>query len=312
MPHSSARSELELLAIRGWLDRSGRFTAGRCYSTNVVREWPGPLSERHALEMLDSDQRCLLREQVSVQEVETCDVGVPLRWRVTGYIAIREDAATVRLVSDLGILWEQPIGRPPSLKVRMSGGRTQRTKPIRLQLSYSQPRPQGAYLQIIYQWGEGLFQVIDYVEPATELKLDVNRVPGGKRCRLVFQYSDGLRSCTATTPYFSLPLHGPSLTIVKPPKNLVLKKGQPLELEGQVVDRERPGVARQDLSWWIGEELVGTGPIAGILNPQPGKYNISLRYAKFPGAHAEVVVVVKPNKVGEPLPASQWLERAMR
>jgi len=66
-------------------------------------------------------------------------------------------------------------------------------------------------------------------------------------------YSNGLRFAVAATQNFTLPLLGPTVTILHPPPNTVLTTGQPLILQGQVIDAARSSGTRlnEDLLWLV-------------------------------------------------------------
>jgi len=296
----------EVLVVRGELSRSGSFEPRYCYSTLVVREWPREVSDKYFLELVDASGRVLIREGVVLHEAPVCGGPPPQYWELRGYIALRPEAARLRLTSELGQIWEDAVGERARLELRFTAPR-ERASGARFELDYSPPRANGAYMQVTYLWGAHGGAILGQFDPVSTLPIDLTRLPGGPNCRFTVAYSDGLRAAARTTAGFELPPLGPELTIVKPPPSTELLPGQPLELEGHVVDRERddPPNPQEELTWWLDETPIGKGPISGLLKPPPGKHTLHLRYA--PSHHsASVDIVVRNKQQGVRPPADDW------
>ena len=298
------KSSVEVLAVRGELDEAGRFQPGRCASTFFVRQWPAGEGTGYAIELLDRSDRPIHRERAGVEPVQTCDVLEHRRWRVTAYIGLRDDAVTVQLRHDDLVLWRRVIPERAQVDVRLEGPRVSRRAPATLRVKHSEPG-EGAFLKVIYQWRQRGFQVLDVLAPKERIQVRTAELPGGRACRFVVIYSNGLRAAAAATRNFPLDPIGPSLTIVRPQPGTVLTLGQPLSLEGQVVDPEGSGgaAARERLSWWVDGELVGRGPVAGVQRPGEGRHRVTLRYEGGDGAEVSTSVYVRAGRVP---PADEW------
>lgn len=297
----------EVLVIKGRLDRAGQFTPRRCGSTRHVRAWPSADSQDYRIELLDANGAVLHFEPVLLEPEIGCEPGEAKRWRVTAYITLREDAQSVVLRHGEIVVWRSPLPPAPSLEVS-APRRVSREQPVPLRFAYSEPGA-GAFLQVVYQWGERRFRAI-YVGPPRELlEFNLAPLPGGQKCRFVVQYSNGLRSAANATSFFALPLRGPELRIVQPAPRTVLTPGQPLVLEGQVLDPERAGGPRpmEDLSWFVDGNLAGHGPVAGVDKPGPGRHRIALRYRNAGGV-AEIVTGVIVRDQANTVPADDWPE----
>ncbi len=304
--------EGETLAIRGVLDRTDQFRPRRLTSTTYVRQWPQVESSDLSLELVDREDRVLLRERAQVRPRHGCEPGDAREWNVTAYIALRTDAASVVLRRGDMELWRAAIPSAPRLRVTLASKRVTREHGATLRFTFSPPG-EDAFLQVIYQWGERRHLVVAVVPPTDALDVNLVDLPGGKRCRLVVQYSNGLRSAGDATPFFEVPPLGPSVTIVKPSRGTTLLYGQPLELEGQVVDPERPGGPRaaESLAWLVNENVVGRGMIAGVDRLDTGRHRVVLRYEP-PGVEpveAAVTVSVRRGAEGVP-PADDWDDSA--
>jgi hypothetical protein len=298
----------EMIAIRGWLDRLGQFSPLHCYSTRYVRQVPEPQTRDYVVELHDQAGAVLARRFARVEDVLNCGRGATESWLVTAYIGLIDGAARVILLGDGLVLWQAPVPEVPTLAVRLEERTVSREHPVVLHLELSTPGD-GAFVEVIYQWGEGMYQVLCVQDPSRHLTIDLTGRPGGDQCRFVLHYSNGLRSATATTALFSLPRLGPALTIVEPQDMLTLLPGQPLELAGQVVDDEDPASIdelQQKLSWWFDDAHIGNGPVAVVMKPSPGKHRIRLRYSGADRAEATGFVLVERPKPGDPVPADEW------
>ena len=164
----------EVLVIRGRLDRAGRFTPGRSRSTPNVREWPIVRDDEInvTVELLDEANHVLHRERAQVRPEIGCDPGDTQSYRIIGYIQLRDDAATVRLMHGDLELWRERIPAAPTLDVKVTPVRATRDKPLTLRLHYSPPG-ENAHVTVVYKWGERLFRPIYVGKPQTEIALDL-------------------------------------------------------------------------------------------------------------------------------------------
>ncbi len=129
----------EVLAIRGRLDRAGRFTPRRCGSTRWVRSWPEPASDEYVVELLDSEGHAVHRGLAQVEPEHDCGAGAPYRFKVKAYIALRDDAAAVVLRRGETVLWQSPILPAPRLTLEIPPTRVTRDRPLRLKCRFSEP-----------------------------------------------------------------------------------------------------------------------------------------------------------------------------
>ena len=175
-----------------------------------------------------------------------------------------------------------------------------------MSISHSAPGD-GAFLSVVYQWGSGKFRTLLVSDPKPALSIDSTTLEGGKRCRFVVLYSDGLRSAGAATPFFQLPLRGATVRIVSPAADAVLVEGQPLQLEAHIEDPERSdGLdSNKVVTWWLGKVLVGRGLISGLLNPPVGEHTLRLRY-EHDGTESSIPLRVKRRQADEAPAADHW------
>jgi hypothetical protein len=302
MPKEAHR--LEALSVHGVIDRAGRFIPGLCGSSFHVRRWPEATDDEYMIELLDREGHPVHRVPARVVPAINCDPSDPKYFRVTAYIGLRADAATVQLRRGDLVLWRREIPDAPSVDVRLEQRRPLRKQPARFRVRFSTPG-EGAYMQVMYRWGERRFRSVDIVSPSESMEIDLRALPGGRACRFVVIYSNGLRSAVATSREFRMDPLGPSLTILHPRPRAVLTTGQPLILQGQVIDPERIGGARlQDqLIWIVDGAEVARGALTNVDRLAPGRHRVVLRYSHEPGAEAAVVVTVRRAAVPT---ADEW------
>ncbi len=295
----------EVLVIHGRLDRAGRFTPRRCRSTPNVREWPIVHNRDTVVELLDRSGKVLHREPALVKPVTTCDPGDAQRFRVIGYIELRNDAAVVRLMRGDLELWRSTIPGPATLDLKLARTRTSRATPVRLGLRYSSPG-RDAHVTVVYQWGARRFRPIYIGRPKREIAVDLRDLPGGDECRLVVTYSNGLRSAHAATEPFRVPRLGPSVNVVRPDARTPITARTPVILEGTAFDPEREGGPKAgDLTWLIDGQEVATGLIASVDGLRAGRHRVTLAYRGNPGAESTTNVKVVECEVPT---ANDWPE----
>lgn len=294
----------EVLVISGRIDRTGRFLPGRCRSTRHVHRWPRVVESAYVAELLDRAGEPVHRVPALVVREQNCDTTDDERYLVTAYLGLSPEAVVVRLRKDDLVLWRREIPEAPALGVRLDTGAVSRIRPVLLAFDLSEPG-EGAYLQLMYQWGERRFHTLDVLDARPEVTVDLADAPGGPACRFVVIYSNGLRSAVAATEEFPLEPLGPSVTIVEPSDGAELLVGRHLVLVGQAVDVERAGGARdEDLSWWLDGDRVASGPIAGADRIAPGEHRVALRYEGPGGAgRAEARITVTAARVPT---AEEW------
>lgn len=285
---------MEYLVIDGRLDRAGRFTPRRCRSTPNVREWPVVEESEITVELLDAEGAVLHRELARVRPEVDCEPGDTKRFTVLAYIGLGPEAATVRLRRDDLVLWATDIPEAPKLRVAAPRGRPNRRKRLPLALDFSEPH-EDAHLTVVYQWGERRFQPVYIGPPSEVIEFDLRDLPGGKECRFVVGYSNGLRSTGDATRTFSLPPVGPSVSIAQPARGTSAIADTPVLLEGHVTDSERPGGPRPDenLTWIVDDEEVGRGPLWSIDGLDAGRHKVTLRYEGADEATAKDSVTLR-------------------
>lgn len=294
----------EVLVVRGYLDRAGRFTLRRSHSTTYVRQWPVVENSDVVIELLDADGKVLHRELAELKRDITCDPGASRRFRVLALIALRDGAKAVRLRRDGELeLWCMAIAPAPTLLLSLASRRLGADRRLKLKLRYSQDGDE-AHVTLVYQWGERRFRPVYVGPPAAEMTLDLSDMPGGDACRVVASYSNGLRSAQAATPTFSVTRNGPTVAITSPARGFVHVAGTPLTLEASVRDDERPrGPLFEAMVWTVDGHEVGHGLVASVDGLRAGRHKVELNYHGESGASAQLTVTSRAAKVAS---ADEW------
>ncbi len=302
----------EYLLIRGRLNRADDFTPRRCGSTTFVQRWPHDDGSAVFVETVSRDGDVLRSYPALVKSEVVCATRRE-SWRVRGYVPLDAEAARVRLRRAGRVFWEDRIPEAPTLRVSLKsrpvrgGANTRSTtrrrqsgrdvgqtpgfpggRPAVLTLETSGPAAagSGAFVTIVHRWSERGFRTV-YIGPVNRtLEIPADRLPGGRECRLIAIYSNGLRSTTAATEPFGLDPIGPVLRITYPADGSRLPNGAPIRLEGLVQDPEHPSgpLVADRLIWRVDDREVGTGPLTSVDPLESGEHTISLSYREIDDA----------------------------
>ena len=318
---------LEYLVVRGRLDRAGTFTPRRCTSTRFVHRWPDATGTEEVarigagrgevlVETVDEDGTVLQREVAQVEPEEVCEPGASRTFRVLAYIGLHPRARTVRVVREERLLWEMAVPDEPHVEVGLErpprrGAGKREGRPAVLTLDLSDPADETlAFITVVHQWAERGFRTVHLGPPERTVSIPVEALPGGRECRLLVTYSNGLRSASAASEPFELEPVSPAVTILRPGPDDVVVAGVPMTLVGFVEDLERPGRSREDdaLVWMVDDREVGTGPVSSVDGLEAGRHEVVLAYRTRQKegeeeARASVTVNVEPSS--EPT-ADEW------
>ncbi len=309
MPNSEhSRRQPEILAFRGRLRPDLSFKLVRSYSTRDVRRWPDVKNSRYHLELRDEHDHPINREPVAVSPSIDCETGMPAYHYVRGYIALREGVQELHFFDRDVLIDSFRIPEAPKLKLNWKPTRVSRDGQYELEVDFSQPR-EGAFLQLVYQWGERKHQTLGFFKPSKSIPVVFEGLPGGKRCRIVVLYSNGLRAVGKATRYFSLPVKGPSLEILQPVNGSVFAPWVPIEARGQIADAEVGMVDDNSYGWLVDGEPAARGPTVSLEQLAEGKHVLTLRYeAGEHGKQNEVSTAfqVKRPKLKESISANEW------
>ncbi|HUX71449.1 MAG TPA: hypothetical protein VMV41_13115 [Cellulomonadaceae bacterium] len=305
----------EYLAIRGRLDRAGRFAPRHCTSTTYVREWPrgtstdeleriGAGPDLVVVETVGDDGEVLQREIAEVRAEAVCEPGGSRTFRVRAYVGLHERASEVRVRRDDRVLWEQWIPGAPTVEVRLERaprrGSVRSTRSAVLALAYSPPADEAlASVTVVYRWGERGFRTVHVGPLQSIVEIPADGLPGGPGCRFLVTYSSGLRGCSAATEVFDWEPMPPQVTLVRPAPGERVVAGVPVVLEGFAEDPQHVAapLEPQRLVWMIDDQVVATGPLTSVDTLAPGHHDVTLVYRGDLEAEASVPVWVRKPEV---------------
>lgn len=294
---------LEALSLVGTLTEADDFSMSRCYSTGVIAAKPD--GSAYVVETVDARSQILDRAPLVVEEL--CVMGGnPLR-RVSGQVLLKPAAVEVRVRAESRTLWRSDVLERPTLAMECSVAELSRDRPLDLHFAYSTPHG-GALLQIFFESSASRSLVVEAMVPQRRYTLDLKSLPGGKRCRVWAHYCNGMRSAVASSPSFNLPPLPASVRILEPARGAKLRFGQPLEMAGQTVDVQSASNARRQdqLVWLLDGRRVGSGSVACVMQPSPGKHTIELVDEHRSGRDAVSIQVLAGRRA---VPADQWDSR---
>ena len=297
----------EILVFRGRLHPDLTFELRHSYSTEYVRQ-PLKLDQKDFyIELRDGDGTPINRELVTLIDSTDCEPGGRSYKKVLGHIGFREEAKVLLFYKKDILICSHIVPGRPTLQLEWGDKRVARKSRKTLGLRLSNPEP-GAFVQVVYQWGERRFRTLGFFRPAKEISLDFSDLPGGSKCRLVVLYSNGLRAAKAATGYFALPPKVPQIEVFHPRDGQTFAPWVPVELAAQIVDEEYGTVHDDDYVWELDGKEVCRGSVASLEELSEGSHRLTLRYAKAPKTRRAPTCrfnVRRPRSVPHP-PGRGW------
>lgn len=269
----------EVLVVRGLLTDDLRFIPVFCNSEFRRPKLAKTCGSDIELALLDEDGGILRKEPAGIRETIECSPHIPRACVVEGSIPLRAGAQRLAIRKGEFNVAELKIGERPKIEVAWSEKTVTRKGKYILRLDYSKPT-EDAMLKVFFQWGPKEYLLASAGKPAKEIAASFADMPGGDRCELIVAYTSGLRTAVARTEPFKLAPLPPKVEIVRPRAGQVFAAWHPVEMQGQVRDRQRGDVAPEECVWTLKGKEIGRGLLVygGFLGP--GSYEASLRYRK--------------------------------
>lgn len=303
--------------ITGEVDADGRFTPG-WWSTPApeavlrMQSHPGSYSYTfwEAVALGDADD-ILARAPATLFTVPVCP-GEAL-FRLDAVLYLPEATASVAIIDGDREVFRRvvPASARVSLDERLGTSLRRRTMEAGVRIDGPEPHS-GAY--IVARWEApdqpplslGLIDV-GAGEPAV-VGLDLTELPGGEGCHLSVTYFDGIRRVTTSSEPLSLEARPAVPVIVASTPGMEMFDDSWLSLEGRLDGDGDP----EALEWLLDEELIGTGPRAGVARPGAGTRTVTLRYGTAVTSIDIVVLPAPTEEIQTPLWAPPWRSRLFR
>jgi len=299
---SGERARPEVLCIRGRLQPDLNFVPVRCFSTWYVRHWPDP-HETTELQLLDGQGDMVAIGQVTVADPVHHE-GKPSWKRIHGYVTLRDGATVVRLMVRGIEAWRADIPEAASVKVDL--GRVTNAGRATVKVEHSRPGP-GAFVAVVLKWGDRRFRTVGFYDPARSLTLNLSSLPGGRRCRLVVHYCNGLRSAGDQTKLFALNSVPAEVHVIEPEPGALRSPFAPVDLRASVVDPQRGPVPDDDVEWLLDGKVVATGRIVTLDPLEVGTHQVTVRYGSGEvAAEAGCSITIPRPRKDDPVPGCQW------
>jgi hypothetical protein len=107
--------------------------------------------------------------------------------------------------------------------------------------------------------------------------IDLNRLPGGKKCRLALVVTDGVLVKRMESPSFTNTVKPCVPMLFRPAEGAAFLEGSPIELIGQGFYREEDAPERKDLTWSSSKDgTLGSGPVVVVPHLSRGGHEITL------------------------------------
>jgi len=299
----------EVLVLRGRLYPDLKFELRRSYSTFEVLQWPEHSAENYRLELTNEQGQILNRAKVQVTPERSCEKGGERYERISGYIGLSPGAEELNLYKEDLLISSLRI--PPAATVTLDKDRIQPDKAGNVKLTLRTSKLyEGAYVQVIYQWAARGFRTLGFHRPDEPFNINVDGLPGGKKCRLVLIYSNGLRSASTTTNYFVRPELEFSCEVVVPENKADFPPWVPVNFKGCMVDPHGHELDDEDHLWLLNGKEVHRGVAGSLENLPDGKYKLALTTSCKIEGHKQPVsetnfTVRRPKKCAG-TPAQEW------
>jgi hypothetical protein len=265
----------ETLVLSGVL-RRGKLTWFGCHTTRATEAAAAAADGIHRVEVRGADDRVLSEAPLALVEPDVCSGLTPNGLFVRGRVALPPGAQRLLVFARDRLIHTTPIGDAPTIALRWEEKAVVRGRRYRLGLELSPATPD-AFLKLFYQWDERRYMVAGLSRPVGHLDLDFDGLPGGERCRILVAYTSAMRTAVATTSSFQVPALAPVLRIIRPRKGAVYAPWHPVELQAEVMDRQKRGVRDRDLVWALNDKAVATGPVVCLQGLPVGDYDVELR-----------------------------------
>lgn len=113
------------------------------------------------------------------------------------------------------------------------------------------------------------------------LLVDLDRLPGGKSCKLALLVSDGVRVSRSESPAFANQIKPCVAMILKPADGATFKEGEAVEMVGQGFYLEEQKAEKSEIRWESSKNgLLGTGQMIAAANLSKGEHIITVRVGK--------------------------------
>lgn len=269
----------EVLVIRGVLGDDLQFTPLFCGSEFRRPKLANSFGSEIDLALLDRDGRVLITERAGIRNIIDCSRRAPRAHVIEGSIPLLTGAQRLAIRKRKVQVAELTIGERPKLEVRWSEQTVTREGKYVLGLDYSEPT-EDAMVKVFLQWGPEQYLLAFAGKPRSNTEVSFENMPGGRKCQLIAVYSSGLRTSVARSMTFELAPLTANVDIVRPLAGQVFAPWHPVELQGQVRDRQRGDVPGDECVWTLKGKEIGRGLLiyGGFL--EPGSYEAQLQYRK--------------------------------
>jgi hypothetical protein len=147
---------------------------------------------------------------------------------------------------------------------------------ISWEAKHSEGKPLEYFMR--YSHDDGVsWQPVTFATIETKKELDFDRLPGGERCRIMLVATDGIRTTTAQSKSFQVPVKSCKSMIFAPVNGAMLDPSEPIIFEGQGFYLEENLPESEALFWTSSiDGKLGTGMILQVPKLSPGIHQITL------------------------------------
>ncbi len=285
----------EYIRIIGKLLPDGTLKLKPCYLTDKPGRRPEEPEGEMTLEFFSDDGRLISREPISAKPYEMVDYGESANLAVRGRVPFPPAAALMRfnykekVVHEIKIPKSKPVVRindKELLSRKMTGKRL-----VTWEGSHPEERALQYFLEYSNDDGKS-WRRINMRTAKTEQELDLEKLPGGEKCRIAVIATDGINTSRSQSAAFSVPVKPCMAMILSPEDGATFQPGEEVLLRGQGFYLEEQAPETNELTWSssIDGEL-GRGMSLLLKKLSTGVHKITLVAGKGRRAGKAVITV---------------------
>jgi hypothetical protein len=285
---------------------------GRLEADNRLRLRPGHLTSRPrqidedpdsdlVAVLVDEDGKTLLRHGVPL--LQYCADGEPPGARaVRATIPFHPRTRSIRFLRDDVHIHQIDVSpTPPKVELTWEPGEGTGKQRITWRAEHPEGLPLEFFLRYSHDGGR-TWQRASLRTRETHQTLDLDALPGGRRCAVAVVATDGVNTTIATSRVFAVPVKPCRALILAPEDGAELEAEEPVVLEGQGFYLEEGTPELEELRWSSNPSgFEGEGALVTVLDPAPGKYSLTLEAGRGDRVGRETVsIVVRGGRRGRP------------
>jgi hypothetical protein len=280
------------LRLIGRLEPDNRLLLRPGHLTSKPRQIDEDPESELVAELVDEEGKTLLRHGVPL--VPYCvDGEITASRAVRATIPFNSRTRTIRFLRDGVLVHEIEVSRAaPKVELTWEPGQGTGKQRITWRAEHPEGLPLEFFLRYSHDGGK-TWQRASLRTRETQQSLDLDALPGGRRCAVAVVATDGVNTTMARSRMFAVPVKPCRAMIISPEDGAELDAAEPVVLEGQGFYLEEASPELEELRWSSRPSgLDGEGALVTVSEPNPGKYRLTLEAGRGDRVGRETVSIV--------------------